>query len=49
LSDGGARFVERQVNPLVDVSRLDWPVRLDAIQVHPEGIVLEGSLDLPQR
>jgi hypothetical protein len=48
LSDGGVAFVERQVNPLVDVSRVEWPVRLDAIQVHVGKIILEGSLDLPR-
>jgi len=49
LPDGGSAFVERQVNPLVDVGRLDWPVRLDAVHVHPEKILLVGSLDLPRQ
>lgn len=49
LSDGGAKFVERQVNPLIDVGRLQWPVRLDAARLLPGKVVLEGSLDLPRQ
>jgi hypothetical protein len=48
LPGGGVAFVERQVNPLVDMNALEWPVRLDAVHVDPEKILLEGSLDMPQ-
>jgi hypothetical protein len=48
LPDRGIPFVERQINPLVDVSRLDWPVRLESVEVHAEKIVLVGALDLPR-
>jgi LmeA-like phospholipid-binding len=47
LPGTGAEFVERQVNPLVDMARLDWPVRLETIRVSGGKVILEGTLELP--
>lgn len=46
LPEAGAALVERQVNPLVDVALLDWPVRLSSIRVEEGKVTLEGALDL---
>jgi hypothetical protein len=47
LPGTGTEFVERQVNPLVDMERLDWPVRLETIQVGGGKVTLGGALALP--
>jgi hypothetical protein len=47
LPGTGADFVERQVNPLVDMARLNWPVRLETIAVSGGKVILDGTLDLP--
>jgi LmeA-like phospholipid-binding len=47
LPGTGADFVERQVNPLVDMARLNWPVQLETIRVSGGKVILEGALALP--
>jgi hypothetical protein len=47
LPDDGTAFIERQVNPLLNLERLDLPVRLTAIRLGTGRITLEGVLDLP--
>lgn len=39
----GPEYVERHLNPLLDVERLNLPLRLDAIEVHPGHLVVRGS------
>lgn len=48
LPGTGAEFVERRVNPLVDLRRLQWPIRLEAVHVADGAATLEGSLTLPE-
>jgi hypothetical protein len=47
LPGSGHEFIERQVNPLVDIEKLDWPVRLETIRVGGGKVTLGGALSLP--
>jgi len=43
----GEKFVEDRVNPLLDLSRIDFPARLDEIQVMQGRIRAHGSASIP--
>jgi hypothetical protein len=48
LPGSGASLVERRLNPLVDLRRIDWPIRLVAVHVVSGSATLEGALTLPE-
>jgi hypothetical protein len=44
----GEKFVEERVNPLLDLSRIEFPARLESIQVLEGRIRAHGSATLPR-
>jgi hypothetical protein len=45
----GTEYVENHLNPLLNVTRLDLPLRLDEIEVQPGRLIVRGSAHLPPR
>jgi hypothetical protein len=43
----GPEYVESHLNPLLNVSRLHLPLRLDDVEVQPGRLVVRGSASLP--
>jgi len=43
----GAEYVESHLNPLLNVARLNLPLRLDEIEVQPGRLIVRGSAYLP--
>ncbi len=41
------RFVEQQLNPLLDLGRLEFPARLESVQLLPERLRAVGTAALP--
>jgi hypothetical protein len=39
--------VEKHLNPLLNVERLNLPLRLDAIEVQPGRLVVRGTAYIP--
>lgn len=44
----GERFVEDRINPLLDLSRIEFPARLESIQVLRGRIIAQGSAAIPR-
>jgi hypothetical protein len=45
----GTEYVEKHLNPLLNVTRLNLPLRLDEIEVQPGRLIVRGSASLPDR
>jgi LmeA-like phospholipid-binding len=45
--DAGAEYIEKSLNPLLDVTRLNLPIRLNGIEVEPGRLVVRGTATLP--
>jgi len=45
----GTDYVERHLNPLLNVSQLNLPLRLDSIEAQPGRLVVRGTVYLPPR
>src|SRR2546422_555014 len=43
----GAEYIEKRLNPLLDVTRLNLPIRLNGIEVQPGRLVVRGTASLP--
>lgn len=43
----GREYIEKQLNPLIDVTRLKLPLQLDSIHIRSGRIVVRGSAYLP--
>ena len=43
----GPAYVESHLNPLLNVSHLNLPLRLDEVEVRPGRLVVHGSVYLP--
>ncbi len=45
----GPEYVEKRLNPLLDVAHLELPLRLDSIEVQPGRLIVRGTAYLPPR
>ena len=45
----GPEYVEKHLNPLLNVTRLNLPLRLDEIEVQPGRLIVRGSVYLPPK
>jgi hypothetical protein len=45
---GATSFVDKQLNPLLDLARLDFPARLESIQIVPGRLKAVGTAALPR-
>jgi hypothetical protein len=45
----GPEYVEKRLNPLLDVAGLELPLRLDSIEVQPGRLIVRGTAYLPPR
>jgi DUF2993 family protein len=43
----GALYIERRLNPILDVKRLHLPIQLTGIEVQPGRLVVRGTASLP--
>jgi hypothetical protein len=46
--DLGPEYVEKQLNPVLNVARLELPLRLDQITMQPGHLIVRGTAYLPQ-
>jgi len=47
--DSARSLLEEIVNPIVDLRRIDWPLRLDTVRVEQGRIMVHGSATVRQR